>query len=243
MDLTDLETFGETSKCKKIPDEQDGYIKSKKDRGSPLSKKIKTFSEEMSSSSIKTNDSVSEPAQQVLSKHIQPGTEQARQDPALQSDEDQAFTGDSDDEKLVIDDLMSPVNTVPKQSKPQTVTCSAHPPVVPASESTPDSSEMSSPQRVTRARRQAKRAKDSGDQLGEILRMQTAMFKSANEMAKCSAKSPTRCAGPSVHSHPTSLVKPCVSSFLERNQSKDGETCVVPPKSSSLSADTKEYKS
>uniref|UniRef100_A0A3P8QEX1 Little elongation complex subunit 2 C-terminal domain-containing protein n=1 Tax=Astatotilapia calliptera TaxID=8154 RepID=A0A3P8QEX1_ASTCA len=199
VDLTDLETFGETSKCKKIPDEQGGYIKSKKDRGSPLSKKIKTFSEEMSSSSIKTNDSVSEPAQQVLSEHIQPGTEQARQDPALQSDEDQAFTGDSDDEKLVIDDSMSPVNTVPKQI-------------------------------------------DSGDQLGEILRMQTAMFKSANEMAKCSAKSPTRCAGPSVHSHPTLLVKPCVSSFLERNQSKDGETCVVPPNSSSLSADTKEHK-
>lgn len=240
MDLTDLETFGETSKCKKIPDEQDGYIKSKKDIGSPLSKKIKTFSEEMSSSSIKTNDSVSEPAQQVLSEHIQPGAEQARQDPALQSDEDQAFTGDSDDEKLIIDDSM---NTVPKQSKPQTVTCSADPPVVPASESTPESSEMSSPQRVTRARWQTKRAKDSGDQLGEILRMQTAMFKSANEMAKCSAKSPTRCAGPSVHSHPTSLVKPCVSSFLERNQSKDGETCVVPPKSSSLSADTKEHKS
>uniref|UniRef100_A0A3B4G2B2 Interactor of little elongator complex ELL subunit 2 n=1 Tax=Pundamilia nyererei TaxID=303518 RepID=A0A3B4G2B2_9CICH len=242
VDLTDLETFGETSKCKKIPDEQGDYIKSKKDRGSPLSKKIKTFSEEMSSSSIKTNDSVSEPAQQVLSVHIQPGTEQARQDPALQSDEDQAFTGDSDDEKLVIDDSMSPVNTVPKQSKPQTVTCSADPPVVPASESTPESSEMSSPQRVTRARRQTKRAKDSGDQLGEILRMQTAMFKSANEMAKCSAKSPTRCAGPSVHSHPTSLVKPCVSSFLERNQSKDGETCVVPPNSSSLGADTKEHK-
>ncbi|XP_063335710.1 little elongation complex subunit 2 [Pelmatolapia mariae] len=242
VDLTDLETFGETSKCKKIPDEQDGYIKSKKDTGSPLSKKIKTFSEETSSSSIKTNDSVSDPAQQVLSEHIQPGTEQARQDPALQSDEDQAFTGDSDDEKLVIDDSMSPVNTVPKQSKPQTVTCSADPPVVPASESTPESSEMSSPQRVTRARRQTKRAKDSGDQLGEILRMQTAMFKSANEIAKCSAKSPTRCAGPSVHSHPTLLVKPCVSSFLERNQSKDGETSVVSPKSSSLSADTKEHK-
>lgn len=250
MDLTDLETFGETSQCKKIQSEQDGYVKSKKDTSSPLSNKIKTLcehcvtvssisQEEMSSSSAKTNDPGSEPAQQVLSEPVQPVTEQTRRDPALQSDEDLAFIEDSDDEKLVIDDSMSPVNSGPKHSKPQTTTCSAGPPVVPTSESTPVSSNTSSPQKVTRGKRQPKRAKDSGDQLSEILRMQTAMFKSGNEIAKCSAKSPTPCSAPSVHSHSTSLVKPCVSSFLERNQNKDGETCVVPHQSS---ASTKEHK-
>lgn len=231
-DLTNLETFGETSQCKKIR-----RVQSQKDTSSPLSNKTGTLREHcVTVSSISQEEMSSSAKANNVSEPIEPGTEQTGRDPALQSDEDATLI-DSDDEKLVIDDSISPVNAGPKHRKPQTPTCSADPQVVPTSESAAVSS---SPQKVTKGKRQPKRAKDSGDQLSEILRMQTAMFKPSNEMPKCSVKSPTPCLGPSVHTHSTSLVKPCVSSFLERNQNNDGETCVVPLQSS---ADTQEHKS
>ncbi|XP_044049038.1 little elongation complex subunit 2 isoform X2 [Siniperca chuatsi] len=252
VDLTDLETFGEmtpikTPKMQKIQNEQDALVKSKKATSSLPSTKTKRSSEHLvntsSSSQEEMNTSltdmddpiIEETTQPVVSEAIVPKTEKMRPDSAQESDKDLAFTGDSDDEKLVIDDSVSP-GAPTTRPKPKTTPSSADPPVTPVSVSVPVNSESSSPQKVSRQRRQSKRAKVSGDQLGEILRMQTRMFTSANDTAKCSTisqdtNSPTRCMGPSVHSHPMSLVKPCVSSYLERNQNQDEETCTAPHES------------
>ncbi|XP_069019363.1 little elongation complex subunit 2 isoform X1 [Embiotoca jacksoni] len=253
VDLTDLETFGETTDSKtsmipKIQNETDGCIKSKTATSLPFLSETKEDSGHLvrasSSSHRYINDPVPETPQPIVSEAVVPNTEPMRQDPAQESDQDLPFAGDSDDEKLVIDDSVSPSATTAKQTKPHTTTCSSDPPLTPASESTPVNSESSSPNKVTRGRRQVNRGKVPGDQLGEILRMQTAMFKSASDTAKCPTKSSTRCAEPLVPSHPTSLVKPCVSSYLERNQNGDGETCAAPHESSChpVSIKTTEHK-
>lgn len=261
VDLTDLETFGETtpfktSKMQKIQ-EQDACVKSKKDTSCPpfsktkRSKRTKSSSpqEEMNTSLTDMDDSITqETAQLVVSEAAVLKTKHTKPDSGQESDEDRAFTGDSDDEKLVIDDSVSPAATPTTQPKPKTTPCSADPPITPVSESVPVNSESSSPQKITKQRRLSKRPKVSGDQLGEILRMQTAMFNSANDPAKCATisqetNSPTRCTGPSVHSHPMSLVKPCVSSYLERNQNQDGETCTAPHESAVVNITTTEHKS
>lgn len=216
VDLTDLETFGETAPTK-TPKAQDVCVKSKKATSPPPSSETNKVDEILvntsSSSQEEMNISLTD---EVRTDEIsQPAASHAADPKAEQSSVDLASTGDSDDEKLVIADSVSPAATPTKQAK----LCSAN-------------SEPSTPEKVTRQRRQSKRAKVSGDQLSEILRMQRAMFSSANDAAKCSsisqeASSSNRCVGPSTQSHPTSLVKPCVSSYLERNQSWAGETCAA----------------
>lgn len=255
VDLTDLETFGETTpnktaKTQKIENEQDACVKSKKATSSQPLSKTKRSSEHLvntSSSSEELNTSLTdmddpiteETTEPVVSETIVPKSERKRLNPVQKSD--------SDDEKLVIDDCVSPAATHTTQSKPKT--CSADPPIAPVSESVPANSESSSPQKVKRQKRQSKRAKVSGDQLSEILCMQTAMFSSANDTAKCSTVSqetnpPTQCMGPSAHSHPISLVKPCVSSYLERNQNQDGETWAASHESAPVvNITTTEHKS
>lgn len=241
VDLTDLETFGVVTPTKKpkvhkIESAQDSSAKSDKASNSSCLSKSKKSSEHL----VNTSSSPLEEMDTMLTEETtQPKsvqkTEQMRQDSAQESDEDLVFTGDSDDdddEKLVIDDSMSPAAAPTAQPEPKT--CSSNSPITPASDAVPVNPKLSSPQKVTR--RQSRRSKVPGDQLGEILRMQTAMFNSASDAAKCSTKSvetssPTRCAGPSFHSHPTSLVKPCVSSYLERNQDQDRETYAAPHES------------
>lgn len=256
VDLTDLETFGETpiktSKMPKIQNEQDVCVKSKKATSSPPLSKTKRSSEHLVNTSSSSKEEVStsltdmddpiteKTTQSAVSEAIVPKTEQMRPDPAQESDED--------DEKLVIDDTVSPSTTSTTQPKPKTTPCSTDPPIAPVSESVPVNSDSPSPQKVTRQRRQSKRARVSGDQLGEILRMQTAMFNSASDTAKCSTisqetNSPTRCTRASAHSHPTSLVKPCVTSYLERNQNQDGETCTAPQESTPVVNITTGHKS
>ncbi|XP_068579665.1 little elongation complex subunit 2 isoform X2 [Cebidichthys violaceus] len=232
VDLTDLETFGEATpiKTRKM---QNARVKGSNAPSSPPLAKTKKSSEhlvntssssqeEMDTSLTDVNGPVKEENEATARKN-----EQMRSDTTQQSDEDLPFIGDSDDEKLVIDDSVSPANV-------RTTSRSADPPIIPVSESEPVNPESSSPQKGAKQKRQPKRAKVSGDQLGEILRMQTAMFNSPSDAARCSTipqetNSPTQCMGPSVHSHPVSLVKPCVSSYLERNQNQDGETCVSAP--------------
>ncbi|XP_039665198.1 little elongation complex subunit 2 isoform X3 [Perca fluviatilis] len=232
VDFTDLETFGETApiktpKMQKTQNEQDACVKSKKASSSPSLSKTK----EMDTVLTDVEDPITEETTQlVLNEAIAQKTEQMRMDSAQESDEELPFIGDSDEEKLVIDDSVSPAKTPTKQHKPKTTPNSADSPITPVSESAPVNSESSSPQKVKKQRRQSKKTDSSGDQLGEILRMQTAMFNSASDTAKCSAisqetNSPTRGMGPSLHSHPMSLVKACVSSYLERKQNQDGETC------------------
>ncbi|XP_041795073.1 little elongation complex subunit 2 [Chelmon rostratus] len=239
VDLTDLETFGETtpSKTTKMQKEQDASVKSRTKRSIEQLVNTCSSSEEMNTSLTDIDNSITEETTQpVVSETIVPKSEQMKLGSVQKSDEDLAFTGDSDDEKLVIDDCVSPAATPKTQSKPKTASCSADPPITPVSEPVPANSDSSSPQKAKRQKRQSKRAKVSGDQLSEILCMQTAMFSSAKDTAKCSTVSqetnpPTQCMGPSAHSHPISLVKPCVSSYLERNQNKDGETWAAPHES------------
>uniref|UniRef100_A0A8C2YWB1 Interactor of little elongation complex ELL subunit 2 n=2 Tax=Cyclopterus lumpus TaxID=8103 RepID=A0A8C2YWB1_CYCLU len=232
MDLSDLETFGEAPiKPPKIQNGQNACVKSLNAPGSSSLAKTKKSSEHLvntgSSSQEEMNTSLADVTGPIKEETtITPKTEQMSSDSGQQSDENRSFIGDSDEEKLVIDDSESPANT-------RTASRTADPPIIPFSESETVNPDSLSPQKGTKQRRQSKRAKVSGDQLGEILRMQTAMFNSPVKAAKGSTKSqettsPTRCMGPSVHSHPTSLVKPCVSSYLERNQNQDGETCAAP---------------
>lgn len=248
VDLTDLETFGEmtpakTSKVHKIQNEQNAVIETKQSTSSQLLSKSNGSSGRrgnISSSSMEeTGMDVTEPTSRPLPKECQ------RKDHA--SDEQSLYTGDSDDEKLVIDDAVSP-DTATTQSKHVTTPCSSDSPVTPTSESV--ISEVSSPpQYSTRRTRQSKKSKVSGDQLGEILRMQTAMFNSASDAAKCptvshETTSPTRSSGATVPSHPTSLVKSCVTSYLERNQNQDEETNANPLKSAPpVNVLTAEHKS
>ncbi|XP_029290395.1 LOW QUALITY PROTEIN: little elongation complex subunit 2 [Cottoperca gobio] len=254
VDLTDLETFGETTpirspKMPKMKNEQDAgvnVIRRIKASSSEPFTKTKSSSEqlvntsrsqeEMDTSLANVDDPVTETAQPLVNEAIAPKTEQLRQASAEEYDEDLPFTGDSDEEKLVIDDSVSPAITPPTQRNPKTTPCSADPPITPVSECVGTDSESSSPQKGTKQRRQSKRAKVSGDQLGEILRMQTAMFNCASDAAKCptishETNSPARGTGPSVHTHQMSLVKPCVSSYLERNQDQDGESGSAPHES------------
>nr|XP_046250461.1 little elongation complex subunit 2 isoform X2 [Scatophagus argus] len=242
VDLTDLETFGEMTPIKtpKIQKEQGLCVKSKIATSCPpLSKTERSSKDLVNTSSIssqeETNTSLTDMNDPMTEGTTQPAvsetavakTEQRRADSTQKSNGDLVFTGDSDDEKLVIDDFVSPAKTPTKQAKPNTTTCP---------ESVPVNSESPSPQNVTRQRRQSRRAKVSGDQLSEILRMQAAMFSSANDTARCSTvsqetTSPTRCMGPSIQSHSLSLVKPSVSSYLERNQKQDGDIGAAPHES------------
>ncbi|XP_073327318.1 little elongation complex subunit 2 [Pagrus major] len=245
VDLTDLETFGETTpiktpKMQKIKEEHNECLESKKDNS-------KSCSQEETNPSLADLDEpmTEETTKPVQSETVVQKTEQKRQDSSQESDEDIALTGDSDDEKLVIDDSVSPTVT---PRRPKTRPCSANSLIPAVTESVPMTSESSSPQSVARMRRQTKKAKVSGDQLSEILRMQTAMFNSASDKAKSStiaeeSTSSTQCTGPSVQSHSISLVKPCVSSYLERNQHQDGKTCAAPLESAAVAKiSTPEHK-
>ncbi|XP_011605663.2 little elongation complex subunit 2 isoform X1 [Takifugu rubripes] len=189
VDLTDLETFGETTPAKKPKKELHNSTK------------------------ITTHPAVSETVgtkpKQIHSK----------------SDQETEHTSsiDSDEEKLVIDDSVSQTPTPKKQPLPSAAPFSADIPLT--SESTSDKPELSSsPQKLAKHGRHSRRPRDCGDQLSEILRMQSAMFNPTNNSAKSSAtsqeiKSPSQSLEPSVHPPAVSLVKPCVTSYLERNES------------------------
>lgn len=191
VDLTDLETFGETTAVKNLKKQ-----------------------ELLNSLKIMTQPSVSETVG-TKTKPIYPQSEEAEQETSV----------DSDEGNLVIDDAVSQTLTPDKQPLHHTTPHSAVVPLSPESEPTRDASESSSsPQKPTRHGRQSRRHRDSGDQLSEILRMQTAMFNPTNNAAKSSTTSqesnpPSQSLGPSVHFPVVSLVKPCVTSYLERNES------------------------
>lgn len=251
VDLTDLETFGETAaikppKMQKLQEKQDECVDSKK-TSSPCLRNTKSCLQGETATSVADLDEpmTEETTQPVQSETTVQKTEHRRQDSAQESEGDIAVTGDSDDEKLVIDDSLSPAVT---PIRPNTRPCSANSPIPPV-ESVPVTSESSSPQNVARMKRQSKKAKVSGDQLSEILRMQTAMFNPASDTAKSStmseeSTSSTQCTGPSVQSHSISLVKPCVSSYLERNHNQDGKTCAAPLESAAVAKiSTPEHKS
>ncbi|CAL8373857.1 unnamed protein product [Arctogadus glacialis] len=134
-----------------------------------------------------------------------------------------ASTGDSEDEVLVIDDPSVPADL----ETTATASCA---------DLSPGAS-IPTPKRKRGRPRKAdgpKMATAPGDQLGEILRMQSAMLKpKAKAPPGClGAKCPPAAATPplgsfspppsSGHAHPTSLVKPCVTSYLENQDGEGG---------------------
>ncbi|XP_004070054.1 little elongation complex subunit 2 [Oryzias latipes] len=223
MDLIDLETFGETTTTKKPPhketqSEKEERVKTKILPGSPLSQGTKRPSEHPLSPNC------SPQKKEVLSDVHPPKTEPCQSDVSEvtkslgRQSRESVEALDSDEEKLIIDDLGSPAATL----KEQDLTSPSPSIAPPAPESVPATAESSSPHKGTRSARQSKRGEACGDQLSEILRMQSAMFKSGCDTA--AAKS-SRCVEPAVQPHQTSLVKPCVTSYLERQKNDDGETC------------------
>uniref|UniRef100_A0A1A8FIX7 NMDA receptor regulated 2 n=2 Tax=Nothobranchius korthausae TaxID=1143690 RepID=A0A1A8FIX7_9TELE len=215
VDLSDLETFGETStvsQTKKGKNLQDGGLKYERATGSSIVTRSKS-SRSGSHEEMKTN--MEEPSPLVVSEVLLPKSKLTGS--TREQEEEEAFAGDSDDEKLIID-----------SSAPSAATPIKQPDLTSVPESTPLNKDLSSPNKSTRTRQQARRGKTSGDQLGEILRMQTAMFKSTND---ATVKSPSRCVEPMPNPHLMSLVKPCVTSYLERHQNEDNETCASLPDS------------
>uniref|UniRef100_A0A3B4A2T7 Little elongation complex subunit 2 C-terminal domain-containing protein n=1 Tax=Periophthalmus magnuspinnatus TaxID=409849 RepID=A0A3B4A2T7_9GOBI len=155
------------------------------------------------SSGKKASRNLNEETNSSQSDPVKPKVSQSKSsDP--ESDSSVLLIADSDDDKLFIDDV-SPKD--PKLSQ------------------TPES-----PSPTTRRSKNPKmKTRSSGDQLGQILQMQTAMFTSnPNDGAKSSnppqdASPPPKQSAPT-HVHPTSMVKACVSSYLERNPNQEEET-------------------
>ncbi|KAM4618453.1 little elongation complex subunit 2 [Polymixia lowei] len=245
VDLTDLETFGEaTAKpSKKLKKEHDAFVKSEMDASSPtVSKTTKSrgslaskntgrnSQDEVNSSPTDMGDPAKEETSQPgLSEHSVPRSPAVPKAKRLRRDsaqeEDSTFAGDSEDERLIIDDPALPAATHTAQPEPET----APDPPRPSRELAAEIPESSPPRKLTGHRRASKRTNVPCDQLGQILRMQTAMLKPSKDPAKCPTApleppSPPRPLGGLGHAHPTSLVKPCVSLYLESNQNQDGET-------------------
>ncbi|CAN9499317.1 unnamed protein product [Ophioblennius macclurei] len=247
VDITDLETFGESAPAKTRQEKQDRCVKSEEVTRSPLSRKAKDQSEHPASDLSSTEESsynTVKSAEDTITETIRPtandDTEQTGQDCTQETEEAPASTEDSEDEKLVIDDSVAA--TPRKRAAPSTDSADCSSP--PFAQSSPVNPETPSPRRATPSRR--KKAKVPGDQLSEILRMQTAMqtsmHKSSNDATKPTPLSPSRPSESVLHSHPTSLVKPCVSSYLERHEDEEAQSCAVPQEPSHVNASTTEHK-
>ncbi|XP_029953120.1 little elongation complex subunit 2 isoform X2 [Salarias fasciatus] len=240
VDITELETFGESTSAKPMQEKQDHSVKSKQLTSPPLSRttgdvsgrpvsEFSTAQEGSYSTSTSSEDLATTVTQPTVDDAAEPKTERAGRE-CVQETED-----DSDDEKLVIDDCASAASRRQPKSP-----AGDGPPVTQPGPGTPDSPPP--PRGAAPGRRQSRTPKVPGDQLSEILRMQTAMLKSSSDTAKPSPASPARRAEPVVHSHPTSLVKPCVSSYLERNQNEEENSSAVSHESSLVNPNTTEHK-
>ena len=113
--------------------------------------------------------------------------------------------------------------TVDSDDDEKLIIADASPKVTEKQGETP-SPELSS-QSKARGAKQRRKSPASADQLGEILQMQTAMFtsKSADRTSKESKNSPSSRPEP-LQPQQTSLVKACVSSYLERNPNQEEDT-------------------
>uniref|UniRef100_A0A3B5MYB9 Interactor of little elongator complex ELL subunit 2 n=1 Tax=Xiphophorus couchianus TaxID=32473 RepID=A0A3B5MYB9_9TELE len=234
VDLTNLETFGETTtktpQIKKTQSQQDEELQSSGSSSTPVvtkpknsnkTLKVSSFSQGgLNSASKNKNNTRTETSQLIVSEPELQKTESSGSD--QKCDKDEGFMAGSDDEKLIIDETGSSVALPTNQSERLTPTCSADSSVTSSVQSTPANTVSSPPCKRTRSKRTTRQTKAPKDQLGEILRMQTAMFKSGSEPSPA-VKSPSRCLGPQLNPHTASMVKPCVSSYLERHQNEDAE--------------------
>ncbi|KAL7858198.1 hypothetical protein AOLI_G00183000 [Acnodon oligacanthus] len=152
-----------------------------------------------------------------------PPTKRIRHNSVYSSD----HSMDSDEERLVIDHPGSPPYRVAKKTHmappaPESITNGVN-------EQTSDSTTPLSPTGSAKGGKKGKRrSRVSGDcdQLGHILRMQNAMLKSTISKGQEPSKAQTlecRPPEPKLNSHPHSLVKPCVSSYLDSEGGLDEE--------------------
>ncbi|XP_038124781.1 little elongation complex subunit 2 [Cyprinodon tularosa] len=252
VDLTDLETFGEITikaPIKEKKRQQDEGVQSNKPTSTPdrtksnLSsdclKASRSSQEEINTVSKTTENLRTETSHQSVSEAEMPKTKSTGSQQIL--DDQPEFMADSDDEKLIIDDSGSVLASPTNQLKPLNIESSTDPLITSPVKPTLEMIGYSPPSKRTRSKRTTIQAKAPGDQLGEILRMQTAMFKSGNETTT-PIKSPSRCVEPQLNTHQTSLVKPCVSSYLKRQQNEDGEFPMVPSESASANIPTEHKK-
>ncbi|XP_056138157.1 little elongation complex subunit 2 isoform X2 [Lampris incognitus] len=255
MNLTDLETFGGTANVtpskKTTETVRDRSAKNWKatasppvaknirSSGMPVSKTTSSSSQEEVNASL--TDTTEDSGQKDTTRttfsesSVSQGStllsdSQLSQDSEQEWEKNDNSTKDSDDEMLIIDDPLSPAAETATQLSPETTLNSLDPPMIRSSDAVTGIPQSSSTHKITGPRRTSQRAMVSGDQLSKILRMQTAMLKPDKEPSKCSTTSleplsPPQPVKASGHAHPTSLVKPCVSSYLESNQNQHRETC------------------
>ncbi|XP_077566532.1 little elongation complex subunit 2 [Stigmatopora nigra] len=218
VDLTDLETFGEAplskiSKIQKSPNEQ---LPHGPNATSPQSTNANQLNEPLTHNSQEithlSHSLITTTVERNEANVTKPASESEKE-----SDNDTSVIGDSDNERLIIDDSTSPL----KDATPEPRTC-------PTSEAS--TSALFSPKKTS-----SKRSKAPSDPMGEILRMQKAMFRASNDAVAKSRTlpqvmvSPNPCMEPQRQPQPVSLVKPCVTSYLERNQHQSGETSTATP--------------
>lgn len=198
VDLTDLETFGEN-----VSTISTNIKKTEMNQDASGVKRKNPFSQAKECSK---NESIS------LDEEMNPKQCKSLKYSHQVNTSHLPSTGDSDDDKLIIADA-SPNVSEQQQQQGET-----------------PSPEFSSPQK-TKSGKQKRKAPHSADQLSEILQMQTAMFTSKttdppskSTSAPQDSRSPSsRPSGPA-QPHSTSLVKACVSSYLERNPGQEEET-------------------
>lgn len=189
-------------------------------------------------SSETTLNSVSEEV--PLSSTVEDTTESATAKQTWHS----SINTDSDEERLIIVDPGTPLSGV--ANKKQTV-------IQEASENATDSNTssvshmnvvLSSSSSIIGAKKGIKRPRVSADcdQLGHILQMQNAMLKSTTTKSQEAPKAPTaECRPPEAKpsSHPVSLVKPSVSSYLELEYREGLKNEAAAPATSQPSAQRK----
>lgn len=161
--------------------------------------------------------------------------------PAKRARSPSECSADSDESRLYIADMPSPhsgrpadKSLTPRPTSKLSATATVPTPPAPA---TPQPGTTPCPASKTQARKAGKRPRPEGgcDQLGQILRMQSAMLKHTPSPSARTQKTPRPTASPTeASSH--SLVKPCVTSFLEGKELEDGGTSAGPTVSLHLNA-------
>ncbi|KAL0968923.1 hypothetical protein UPYG_G00273780 [Umbra pygmaea] len=260
LDLTDLETFGETTQSSKSPKaqklqkeiaSQHNYASSQSKEKSNQTCRISSIQEKEAQQEVNLDMAEGPGAQQKVvqspagmsspvrcAKPLRNDSQESEEDLVTGQGSELSSGVDSEDERLVIDDPLSPDSTSRAQcnTKPSTKL-----PLSPPGEAVPDSPNRArtSPSSLTGTRRVGRKPRVPGrcDQLGQILAMQKAMLKPSPRQNQppdtpcpSNPQAPPPSRGlPRPHPQPSSqsLVKPCVSSYLQSTQ--DEETYVQAP--------------
>ncbi|XP_028814193.1 little elongation complex subunit 2 [Denticeps clupeoides] len=181
--------------------------------------------EEPINSSVKPQEN-----QKDHSKHASDPPPAKRRRKASGQDSDSDVSADSDEMRLFIADMPSPPMAESEQVPSHVRTPPAAPSVLPDVQTSVPDTTAEQPGPSPGIRKTVRRPRQPGhcDQLGQILRMQSAMLKQNTRKIQEPLRPPepkpaTAPQGTTSHGNPLSLVKPCVSSYLETRQNEDGE--------------------